>query len=140
TRQTGTVWLFERRVDVSDPVLGPGPPVFCQGWYGETGSGRYMSERHAPFWIYGNGKLDLVFAPSTLSRRVTVDGGPGRALHGRRWHLVSVDVPRLVSVAGQKRPVGLKLLRVSTSPERSRERSPRGQRQKLSGVGGNLRR
>jgi len=112
TRSAGSVSLFERGIGVSEPDLAAGPPVFCQGWYGDTGSGRYMSERHAPFWIYGGGRLRLVFAASTLPHRVTVDGRRGLRLRGRGWHLVTVDVARLVSVAGQKRRVGLKLIRV----------------------------
>jgi hypothetical protein len=123
-RRAGSVSLFERGTGLSEPEPAPGPPVFCQGWYGDTGSGRYMSERHAPFWIYGSGKLNLVFAPSTLPRRVTVDGRSGVRLRGHGWHLVSVDVPRLVNVAGQRQRVGLKLIRLTTSPSRG-IRSPR---------------
>ncbi len=114
TRRAGSVTLFERGIGVSEPELSAGPPVFCQGWYGDTGSGRYMSERHAPFWIFGSGRLKLVFAASTLPHRVTVDGRQGLRLRGRGWHLVTVDVPRLISVAGQRQRVGLKLIRVET--------------------------
>src|SRR5205807_8294309 len=105
-----------RRGHLSRPVEPSGArPVFCQGWYGDTGTGRYMSETHAPFWIYGSGKLRLEFAPSTLPRRITVDGRPTLELVGRRWHLVTVDVPRLVSVAGEQNRVGLKLVGLLTS-------------------------
>jgi hypothetical protein len=94
-------------------------PVFCQGWFaGEAGSGRYMSETHAPFWIYGSGTLRLTFAASPQKRRVTVDGRESLRLRKRGWHLVAVDIPRLREVPGETRKVGLRLLRVSTSPSR----------------------
>ena len=124
TRRAGAVWLFERKRGAPAPEPGPGPPVFCQGWYGNTGSGRYMSERHAPFWIYGSGRLVLRFAPSPLPRRIRVDGRPRLVLEDRGWHLVTVDVPRLLTVAGQKQRVGLRLIRSATSPSRD-SRSPR---------------
>jgi hypothetical protein len=120
-RTAGAVWLFEHRSIglLSRPVEpSRARPVFCQGWYGDTGTGRYMSETHAPFWIYGSGKLRLEFARSTLPRRITVDGRPRLELVGSRWHLVTVDVPRLVSVAGEKKRVGLKLVRLLPSPSR----------------------
>ncbi len=118
-RTAGPVWLFERggsggsprRVEPAHSL-----PVFCQGWFGNTGSGRYMSETHAPFWIYGSGTLTLDFAPSPLRPRITVDGRPGFDVRGRGWHLVTVDVPHLIDVADEKRKVGVKLLRVATSP------------------------
>jgi hypothetical protein len=112
-RSAGTVLLFERSSTGTAQVLpAPNPtvPLFCQGWYGDTGSGRYMSERHAPLWVYGE-KIRLRFAPSPLHPRVTVHG-----VQKRDWHLVTVDVPRLVRVPGQKRAVGAKLLQVTTSP------------------------
>ena len=121
-RTAGPVWLFERRRIGLLPALIEPPrarPVFCQGWYGDTGSGRYMSETHSPFWIYGSGKLRLEWAPSPLSRRVMVDGRRGLELGKPGWHLVTIDVPRLVHVKGQKKKVGLRLARISTSPERS---------------------
>jgi hypothetical protein len=115
-RKAGSVWLFER----GEPggLRGPEPatraPVFCQGWYGDTGSGRYMSETHAPFWIYGSGTLHLRFAPSTLPRRVLVDGRRQLDLHRTAWHLVTVDVPRLAKVEGESKKVGLRLIRIAT--------------------------
>src|SRR5262249_57783464 len=51
-RSAGSVLLFERAPG-STPVLQEPDrtqPVFCLGWYGATGNGRYMSETHAPFW------------------------------------------------------------------------------------------
>jgi hypothetical protein len=110
-RTAGSVMLFERRASGSVPVLqAPNPtvPLFCQGWYGDTGTGRYMSETHAPLWVYGR-TVRLRFAPSTLHPRVTV-----YTRHTRGWHLVTVDVPRLVHAAGQKNRVGAKLLEVVT--------------------------
>jgi hypothetical protein len=112
-RTAGAVWLLERRPVQLLPALPEPPrtkPVFCQGWYGDTGSGRYMSERHAPFWIYGGGKPRLEFAPSASPPRVAVHGGRGRG-----WQLVTVDVPRLRHVPGQKLRVGARLLRVTFS-------------------------
>jgi hypothetical protein len=126
-RTAGPVWLFERRRIGIAPKRSEPPrtsAVFCQGWFADTGSGRYMSETHAPFWIYGRGALRLEFAPSALTRRVTVDGRPGRDLRGQGWHLVVVEVDRLRQVADEKRKVGLKLTRVATSPSRG-TRSPR---------------
>jgi len=117
-RTAGAVWLFERgRVGIAPARVEPSrrQPVFCQGWFGETGLGRYMSETHAPFWIYGSGRLKLDFAPSRLRRRVTIDGRPGGKLKSRGWHLVTVDVDRLFKVAGQKHKVGLRLIRVATT-------------------------
>jgi hypothetical protein len=107
-RTAGSVWLFERKRSGVRPTLpapNPTSPVFCQGWYGDTGDGRYMSETHAPFWIYGSGKVRLDFAPSPLPRRVTVHGGTKAD-----WHLVTVDVPHLVHVPGEQRRVGLRLV------------------------------
>src|SRR5256885_15976214 len=121
-RTAGPVWLFERGGSgIAPKRVEPGRsgPVFCQGWFAEiAGVGRYMSETHAPFWIYGSGRLRVQFARSPLPRRVTVDGRPGLDLKGRGWHLVTVDVPRLVTVEGQNDRVGLKLLLVATSPSR----------------------
>jgi hypothetical protein len=67
-----------------------------------------MSETHAPFWIYGRGRPRLEFAPSPLRPRVSVHGGGGTG-----WHLVAVDMPRLRHVAGQKKRVGAKLVRIT---------------------------
>jgi hypothetical protein len=79
-------------------------PVFCEGWYGNTGSGWPMSETHAPFWIYGSGRMKLRFAPSSLARSFTVDGrrqdGPTFRLGKRNWHVIAVDVPHLVDKVG----------------------------------------
>ena len=113
-KTTGAVWLFERRGIGLLPALVEPPhehPVFCQGWYGDTGSGRYMSETHAPFWIYGSGNVRLRFAPSPLRPKVKVYRG---AKVG--WHLVTVDVPHLVRAPDTMRKVGLKLLHVSVAP------------------------
>ncbi len=93
--------------------------MFCQGWYGDVGSGRYMSEEHAPLWIYGGGPVTLRFAPSPLPRRFTVDErqqpGPTLDLGKRGWHVVTVDVPHLVRGPNGKK-VGLRLVRAVTSP------------------------
>ena len=77
-----------------------------------------MSETHAPFWIYASGRLRLDTTPPSLRRRVTVDGRVGLELGRLGWHLVVVEVPRLVRVPGERRKVGLKLVGVATCPER----------------------
>jgi hypothetical protein len=127
---SGVVWMFGRR---------PGPPqslpepdrqraFFCQGWYGPLPPvhGRFMSEEHAPFWVYGSGRLRLSFAPSTLPRTFTVDGqpqpGPLLRLGRADWHVITVDVPHLVPYR-QKR-VGLLLRGLLTCPS-SGSPSPR---------------
>jgi hypothetical protein len=118
-RRSGTVWVFTR--SAGEPGRSPvesarHAPTFCQGWYGDTGSGRFMSEEHAPFWIYGRGRVALAFAPSTLPRRIAVDGrAQARAmlrLGKPGWHLVTVDVPRLVRGPKGKK-VGLELIGIS---------------------------
>jgi hypothetical protein len=120
-RTAGPVWLFEHAPARLQPRL-PEPsrsqPVFCQGWYGDVGGGRYMSEPHAPLWIYGSGRLSLDFSPSALSPRISVDGAPTLELGTPGWHLVTVDVPKLIDVEGQARPVGVRLVRVLTFPSR----------------------
>jgi hypothetical protein len=112
-RAAPPVWLFGRAPSGSEPKIREptrAKPVFCQGWYGQTPRGRYMSERHAPFWIYGSGRLGLRFEQSMLFPRLSIDGRKTDRLGGRGWHLVTVDVPRLVNVPGLKRRVGLRLL------------------------------
>jgi hypothetical protein len=108
-RSAGPVLLLERKSGSMPLPTAPDPakPVFCQGWYGDTGNGRYMSETHAPFWVHGKPKLTI--APSELRPRVAIHAGPDG------WSLVTVDVPHLVRQAGQKRRVGVRLLRVTTA-------------------------
>ncbi len=119
-RTAGPVWLFERAGSgIAPRRVEPvhSRPIFCQGWFANTaGAGRYMSETHAPFWIYGSGAFQLEFAPSPLTPHVTIDGRAGSEPRSKGWHLVAVDVDRLVKVEGERRKVGLKLLRVTTSP------------------------
>jgi hypothetical protein len=62
--------------------------------------------------------LRLEFGPSPLHPRVTVDGREGLELRTRGWHLVTVDVPKLIEVEGQEHFVGLRLIRAVTSPSR----------------------
>jgi hypothetical protein len=117
-RTSGPVWLFEQRgIGIAPRRVEPDRrgPIFCQGWFGDTGAGRFMSEVHAPFWIYGGGTLKLDFAPSALAPEVAVDGRPGSELGKPGWHLVTVDVRRLVQAAGEPRKVGLRLLRIGKS-------------------------
>jgi hypothetical protein len=113
---SGVVWMFAPGRGSTTPTL-PEPDrlraYFCQGWYGSLPSprGRYMSETHAPFWVYGGGNLRLSFAPSPLRRSFSVDGmpqrGPALRLGRRDWHVITVDVPRLVP--NGRRRVGLLL-------------------------------
>jgi hypothetical protein len=113
-RSTGPVLLLERKPAKELhllPVPNPARPVFCQGWYGDTGNGRYMSETHAPFWVHGRIKR-LSFAGSDPMPRVHFHRGPVG------WRLVTVDVPYLVHVRGQKKRVGAKLVGVTTGPPR----------------------
>jgi hypothetical protein len=121
TATSNAVWLFTRTRVGLQPALREPPRnrlAFCQGWYGETRAGRYMSEAHAPFWIYAGGRLELHFAPSPLARVFTVDGrqqgGPTLALGKRGWHVITVQVPHLAKKHGKK--VGLDLVALSTSP------------------------
>jgi len=107
---------------MSRPAVAAPPtnkPVFCQGWYGNTGMGQFMSETHAPFWVYGSGKVKLTFAPSNLKRNFTVDErlqpGPILELGKRGWHVVTVDVPHLVPGPNGKK-VGLNLLSITRIP------------------------
>jgi hypothetical protein len=108
-RRAGSVFLLERAPG-SNPVP-PEPdrtqPVFCQGWYGDTGSGRYMSETHAPFWVHG--RKGWSFDSPAGKPVVHIYKGPAG------WKLVTFDVAHLVRVPGQERRVGARILSV-TSP------------------------
>lgn len=114
-RIAGPVWLFERGgVGIAPRRIEPdrGRPVFCQGWYADDGAGRFMSETHAALWIYSRGRVELTFAPSDPRPRISFHGqGPG-------WQLVTVDIPGLRREPGQKKRVGARLLKVTTSPSR----------------------
>jgi hypothetical protein len=111
-RTAGPVWLFERRaIGVATsklPAPDPAKPVFCQGWYGDVGNGRYMSETHAPFWVHGR-IASMTFARSDPRPMVSVHDGP------RRWKLVTVDVPHLTRIGGQRQRVGARLTRLATA-------------------------
>lgn len=99
-------------------------PVLCQGWYGPDGGGAPMSETHAPLWVYGAGSVALrVTAPQPLATTFGVDGREvARRLVGdpervvlplgplRRWHLVTLDVSRLLPT--KPRATGVRLLSV----------------------------
>jgi hypothetical protein len=116
SRRSSGVWVLVRGNSAArSPVPAPttSEPVFCQGWYGDVGNGRFMSETHAPFWLYGSGTLTPKFAQSQLPRRFTVDGrrqqGPTLHLGKSGWHVITVSVPRLVlGPAGKE--VGLRLI------------------------------
>jgi hypothetical protein len=103
-RSAGSVLLLEHKpggIPLLLPAPNPTKPVFCQGWYGDTGSGRYMSETHAPFWMHDQRTLTLT--QNGPRPRIAFHGGPAG------WNLVTVDVPHLVHVAGKKSRVGAKL-------------------------------
>jgi hypothetical protein len=115
-RTAGPVWLFQRNsIGFLPRRIEPAHtrPIFCQGWYGNTGTGRFMSQTHAPFWIYGAGRLTLRFAPSPLPRRVALDGRRTLVARKRDWHLVTVDVPHLVAAPEQGNRIGLRLMGIS---------------------------
>jgi hypothetical protein len=106
-RSAGPVLLLERKPGSTPLLAAPDgtKPVFCQGWYGDTRNGRYMSETHAPFWVHGAVQR-IALEKFGLQPRVRVTPGPAG------WNLVTVDVPHLIHVAGEKRRAGAKL----TSP------------------------
>jgi hypothetical protein len=107
-RRAGSVLLFERASGQTPVLREPDrtQPFFCQGWYGDTGSGRYMSETHAPFWVHG---LKGWTSDSPAGKPVVrIHKAPSG------WKLVTFDVPHLVHVAGQKRRVGARILSVTT--------------------------
>jgi hypothetical protein len=125
TARGGVVTLWTRGVGPLDRVGVEPPhdaPVLCQGWYGPTGGGSPMSERHAPLWVYGSGSVRLrVMAPAPLPttfgvderdvRRVTVSKPRLVVLplgSQLRWHLVTLDVPVLVPT--KPRATGVTLL------------------------------
>jgi len=100
----------------------PEPPrneiVFCEGWRAWT-----MSERQAPFWLFGKGRIRLDFsAPTPTEATLWVDGVKRRKfdvfgteaqtvrLRGERWHLLVLEVPRLFETAP---PRGLRLDRLT---------------------------
>jgi hypothetical protein len=115
----GVVWTLTRDTSTAYQLVETNPKrqlVFCQGWYGNTGHGWPMSETHAPFWVYGSGRLQLRFTPFSPARRVRVDGRDSLQLRGRGWHLVTVDVAHLTPV--EKRRVGATILSVATCPSR----------------------
>jgi hypothetical protein len=122
-RRSSAAWVFVRGHGAGAPPVTAPPtaqPVFCEGWYGNVGSGRYMSEPHAPFWIYGTGAVKLTFTASQLPPTFTVDErvqqGPTLKLGKKGWHVVTVDVPHLVpGPIGKK--VGLRLTSVVRLPK-----------------------
>ena len=123
SRRGSALRVYVRGRGHSGPAVAAPPtnrPVFCQGWYGNTGTGQFMSETHAPFWVFGSGQVKLTFAPSSLPRSFTVDErlehGPTLTLGKRGWHVVTVDVPRLVPGQNGKN-VGLRLLSITRVPE-----------------------
>jgi hypothetical protein len=108
-RRAGSVLLYEHASGSTPALREPdrSQPFFCQGWYGDTGSGRYMSETHAPFWVHG---LKGWTTDSPAGKPVVrIHKGP------KGWKLVTFDVSHLVHVPGQQRRVGARIVSV-TSP------------------------
>jgi hypothetical protein len=122
-QKDGPVWTFERGRSLPELQTNATGPVFCQGWYGNTGSGWPMSETHAPFWVYGGGAMKLTFAPSSLARTFTVDGrsqhGPTLELGTRGWHVITVNIPHLVDKSGL-RLIGITFPSSGTRSRRTR--------------------
>ena len=94
---------------------------YCQGWYGPGPDGIPMSRRRSPLWVFGAGPLTVRLATgAALALRVSVDGeealarvvdgeaAVGVALDGARWHLVTLEVDRLL--AAGPRQVGARLV------------------------------
>jgi hypothetical protein len=122
----GVVTLFAQSGDVAaSPVPEPphDGPVMCEGWRGRT-----MIEEQAPFWIHGDGQLELhLSAPGNVRARVWVNGRELEPvdvsrtatvrvpLDGVRWHSVTLEVARLFPT---KPPSGLRLERLIVTPER----------------------
>ena len=80
-----------------------------------------MSRRRSPLWVFGAGPLTVRLATgAALALRVSVDGeealarvvdgeaAVGVALDGARWHLVTLEVDRLL--AAGPRQVGARLV------------------------------
>ena len=86
-----------------------------------------MSETHAPFWVYGAGRLRLrLAAPESLYPTLppSVDGRVvrGSSSNGTlslplgpvaRWHVIALNVDHLVPVAGRKLGLTIRALRVT---------------------------
>ena len=123
-----TMWAHGPGTDYRAGVESPRDhPVMCQGWYGSDGGGVPMSEKHAPFWVYGAGALAMwVMAPEPLPTTFGVDEHEvaRRLVHDpvrvvlplgpkRTWHLVTLDVPGLAPT--EPRATGVRLLSVVPS-------------------------
>ena len=117
-KTAGPVWLFERarhrprcRSASSRPRR---EPMFCQGWFADTGSGRYMSETHAPFWIYGSGEIRARVRSVVAAAACDVDGSAGLDAAARRAGTSSRSTwTALVKVGGREaegRPEALRVV------------------------------
>ena len=95
---------------------------FCQGWYGPERGQVPMSEPHAPLWVYGSGTVALaVQSPQPLRTRFSVDerlvairtvSNAQRVvlpLGAAGWHLIALDVPRLLDTKPRRTGVRLVL-------------------------------
>jgi hypothetical protein len=93
-------------------------PLFCEGW-----RGRVTSERQGPFWVYGEGALELeVSAAGETTVTLWVDGEvadetdilfSSETLTGdlgeEGWHAVVLEVPQLLPA---RPPEGVRLERI----------------------------
>lgn len=135
TGPVGTVTAFVRAPGGAPAPENPlgepgrGSAHYCQGWYGPGDAGIPMSRKRAPFWVHGAGPLALrLAADEELAVRIAVDGEEvlarrfsgeaslGVPLAGERWHLVTVEVDRLVERDGRR--IGARLLGLRLDGER----------------------
>jgi hypothetical protein len=120
----GTVSMWERgrSIAVARGEPARGELHFCQGWYGPANGQVPMSEPHAPLWVYGSGTIALaVQSPQPLRTRFSVDerlvatrtvSNAQRVvlpLGRASWHLVALDVPRLLDTKPRRTGVRLVL-------------------------------
>jgi hypothetical protein len=122
--QAGAVTLLGPGSGPVAPAPVPEPSrsqiVFCEGW-----RERVMEEREAPFWVWGEGRRELVLSsPSATWATIWVDGERARTLRverttsasielpGAGWHAVVLELPRLLAT---QPPRGLRLERLGAS-------------------------
>jgi len=116
------MWARGRAGPVAAGEPARGTLHFCQGWYGPEDGQVPMSEPHAPLWLYGSGTVAFaVQSPEPLVTRFSVDGrlvatrtvsSAQRVvlpLGAAGWHLVALDVPRLLDTKPRRTGVRLVL-------------------------------
>jgi hypothetical protein len=117
-----SMWARGRSAPVAAGEPARGRFHFCQGWYGPEAGQVPMSESHAPFWVYGSGTIALaVQSPEPLATTFSVDervvatrtvSNAQRVvlpLGAAGWHLIALDVPRLLDTTPRKTGVRLVL-------------------------------